>query len=1271
MSSAGTAKFQSGWVGADIGGTFTDVVVRGTDGTIRFEKRLSTPEDYSEAVVEGIEQVGGSDSFESLGALNHATTVATNAVLEERGARVGLITTAGFRDVLEFGRLQRDDLYDLNWQKPKLLVPRNRRREVVERIGSDGAVLTELNEQSLQNALSQLIEDDVEVIAVCLINSYVNPEHEIQIRDFIKHRCTIPVVLSTELLRECGEFERMSTSVVNAYILDIIADYLECFVRRLSNKGCSVEPSIMQSSGGTIGVATAQVMPVRMIESGPAAGVIAAASLATAYELDRAISFDMGGTTAKACLIEKSSPSMSDEYWVGASLHQQGSRLLRGRGYPIRVPTIDIAEVSSGGGSIAWVDEGGALKVGPRSAGASPGPACYGLGGEEPTFTDSCVVLGIFDRDTIGSEGIVIDRELARGSIKYHIADPLGISIEEAANGIYNVTISNLMRTIRAVTVEVGKDPRDYSLIAFGGAGGMVAAELASQLGIDRVIIPPLPGVFSALGLLVAPILRSRVVGVFRMLSSEILSSISIEIDNAEKDIENELSAEGHATTSLSFMVTLDIHYRGQGHSISVDWPTAARSLDPDAFLETLRLAFQRAYERLHAHLREDSEIEVVAIRVTGSLDTQGVSYGEIVSGIDWSHSNKDQETERKLTLFGNEDISVQVFDDRNSVADLSQAVHVIIQEPDSTIYIPKSFECDIDPWGGLDLRIRSTTSDQKVVKDKEVTATSLEIFANGLATVNDEMTSLIARTAQSEIAKDVLDFATALCDTEGRVVSQGLTMVLHAGAIPAAIDFLKKEHGDDFKPGEVFITNDPYLGGSSHLVDIFLIRPIFADGTHIGFAGCVVHTSDMGGRVAGGNAADSTEIFQEGLRLPPTRIVENDTIIRPIERIIEVNVRVPGKVLGDMHALIQACQMAERRLQEIVLHKGHHHVLNHMQGLIDHATRLFLERIQSFPDGRFSFEDVLDDDGVGNGPIKIAVTIQRVADRLVVDFDGTDPAVPGATNSPWPFTESAALYAIKAVLGADIPNNSGYFDLIDVRFPPSTVVNPSEPTATAAKGVVAFRVVDALFGALAQALPGKVPAAGDGGAAIVVFAGREEAGPFVAVDVVMSAWGGRSGMDGIDGISSSAVNGRNTPIEVLEASYPLRILAYELVPATGGFGEYRGGLATRRVYEYTGANPATLQVRSDRNPTKPWGLMGGEPGATSLNSLVNPEGDRNSLATKVTITIQPHSVFEHLTASGGGYGSPRDRDPEAICEDVLTEKLMPDVAERSYGWKG
>ncbi|HEY6432010.1 MAG TPA: hydantoinase/oxoprolinase family protein, partial [Acetobacteraceae bacterium] len=490
-------------IGIDIGGTFTDLVAIDTDGRVLTRKSASTPRDYGQGIVDGLRgllaEVGG-DVTDVL----HGTTIGSNTILEGRGARTALITTRGFRDVLDIRDLRMPRIYDIGWTKPPALVERRLRLEVTEKIRPDGSVAVSLDVVSVDAAIGRLRRDEVQSVAICLLHSYANPAHERIVAAHV--RAALPdlaVSVSHEILPEIKEYPRTSTTVVNAYVQPVVRAYLTALSARLQALGLTAPLQLMQSNGGLASVEFADAQPVHIIESGPAAGVVGGAALAARLGETRLITFDMGGTTAKAGLVENAAVLRTEALEVGAGV-MAGSRLLVGAGYMLKLPAIDLAEVGAGGGSICRLDAAGAPKVGPESAGADPGPVCYGTGGTEPTVTDCNLVLGYLDPAGLVGGSLRLDAKAARAAVAERLAAPMRCSVEEAAAGMLRLASASMMRAIRAVSVERGRDARQFTLLAFGGNGPLFAASIAAELGMRQVIVPPLPGVFSAFGLLVA-----------------------------------------------------------------------------------------------------------------------------------------------------------------------------------------------------------------------------------------------------------------------------------------------------------------------------------------------------------------------------------------------------------------------------------------------------------------------------------------------------------------------------------------------------------------------------------------------------------------------------------------------------------------------------------------------------------------------------------------------------------------------------------------------
>jgi len=604
--------------GVDIGGTFTDIVLLGDAGERYTKKVSSTVDDYARAIVDGLGQllaeIGAADW--RIAELLHGTTIASNAILELKGAKTGLITTRGFRDVLEIRNLRMPRLYDMSWTKPPPLVERRLRREVDERINAEGGIDRPLDEGSVERAVHALLDEGVEAIAVCLLHAYLNPAHEQRVKEIAARLApAVTLCVSAEILPVINEYERTSTTVINAYVRPIVERYLGRLVAEVERIGIAAPLLLMQSNGGLTTARAAAAMPMHIIESGPAAGVVGVRALMAQIGIVKAISFDMGGTTAKASLIENGEATRAAEYQVGAGI-VLGSRLLSGAGYTLKVPAIDLAEVGAGGGSILWIDAGGALQVGPQSAGAVPGPVCYGQGGSEPTVTDANVVLGYINPDALVGGALKLDAAKARAAIEEKVATPLAMTIEAAAYGAHLVAASNMIRALKAVSSERGRDPREYALVAFGGNGPVFAAGMAEALAIPQVLIPPSAGVFSSFGLLYAEVeyffTRTRK----RLLRALVPAEIESVLDALEAEARARLGEDGFAPGRIEIRRSASLHYQGQSFELRV--PLAAGPIG-SAALTALEEAFGAEHERTYGHRAGAEEpVELVSLEIVG-----------------------------------------------------------------------------------------------------------------------------------------------------------------------------------------------------------------------------------------------------------------------------------------------------------------------------------------------------------------------------------------------------------------------------------------------------------------------------------------------------------------------------------------------------------------------------------------------------------------------------------------------------------------------------
>jgi len=543
------------------------------------------------------------------------------------------------------------------------------------------------------------------------------------------------------------------------------------------------------------------------------------------------------------------------------------------------------------------------------------------------------------------------------------------------------------------------------------------------------------------------------------------------------------------------------------------------------------------------------------------------------------------------------------------------------------------------------------------------------QIAGNALASIADEMATTIFRTAHSTVVRDGMDFSAAICDPDGETVAQGVTVPFHLGSVPHAMTTLLAKWGDKLRPGDVFVMNDPFDGGI-HLQDIFVFKPVFYEERLVGFATTTAHHGDVGGRLPGSSACDNTEIFQGGIRLPWLRLYAEGRPVETVFEVIRANVRIPRMTLGDLAAQVAATTVAERALQSLAARHGTDGLAALMTALIEYTERLVRQEIASWPDGTASFTDYLDSDGIERMDVPITATVTIEGDELTADLTDCAPMVRGSLNSTRSFIQACVYQAVRCALTVEIPNTSGAFRPIHVLTKPGTIAEVVMPGASSMRGVTGFRVLDAVNGALAQLVPDRVGAAGEGGNTLAIFGADRPGGEgrYIFYELVVGTWGGTPEDDGNDGLTNPASLAANIPVEVAESEFPIRIERYGLVPDTGGAGKHRGGLAVERVWRCLTPD-TSLIVRSDRAVHAPYGLLGGAPGAVSSNVLQAADGSETALPSMFSTTIGEGDLYVHRTAGGGGWGDPRERDPEAVRDDVLDGKVTPEAAEELYGW--
>ena len=698
----GTVRYR---VGADIGGTFTDVALLGSDGSIATAKVSSTPDDYGVAIIDGVTRLvreRGLDASDVEGVV-HGTTVATNAILQRRGARTALITTAGFRDVLELARLRYSKLYDVNFVKAKPLVPRRLRFVVGERMGPRGEVKKPLDEDDARGVVERVRRAEVESLAICLLHSYANPDHERRLAEIAREvlPSSVFVTCSVDVLPELREYERTSTTAINGYLGPVVADYIASLCEKLRDIGIGAPLQVMQSNGGILYAEAVLRKPAAIVESGPAAGVIGAAQIAPQSGYPNVISLDMGGTTAKASMVEDGAVVKTSDFEVGAGINLS-SKLAMGGGHALKLPVIDVSEIGAGGGSIVAVDRHGRLQVGPQSAGAVPGPVCYDIGGERATLTDALVALGYLNPEYLVGGEMRLNAEKARGALLEQVAAPLGRDLPEAAHGVQVVAGATMMRAVKAVSTYRGRDPRDFDLFAFGGSGPVLATEVARQLGMRRVIVPPNPGLFSAFGLLLSNIEHEFVRTYFRRSTEVGAGELETIYETLEGQARAALASDGFEPAEMTIVRQADLRYSGQAYELTVPvGRNGAGELDVADIVE----AFGQEHLRTYGHRAEDEPVDLVSVRVIGGAEPIGpraLDPRAAVRGLA-GHGETGGRTRTRAVYFGAGQGAIDTpVVGRAELTPAATPGPLIVEEYDATSVVPPDWRASLDPGGNI-----------------------------------------------------------------------------------------------------------------------------------------------------------------------------------------------------------------------------------------------------------------------------------------------------------------------------------------------------------------------------------------------------------------------------------------------------------------------------------------------------------------------------------------------------------------------------------------
>jgi 5-oxoprolinase (ATP-hydrolysing) len=1255
-------------VGFDIGGTFTDFVLYDADSAeVRVHKCLTTPDDPSLGALEGLNEIlaGAGLGTADVSHLIHGTTLVTNAIIERQGAKLALLTTQGFRDILEMGTEQRYDIHDLFLEFPEPLVPRALRREIDERMSRDGDVVVALDLDQVRSQAADLVAAGVEAIAVCFLHAYKNPAHEQVVRDLLSDAYPqIAVSLSSDVQPELREYERTSTTTANAYVQPLMQRYVDRLVEAFTEQGFAGQFHLMQSAGGLVSPKTAVAYPIRLLESGPAGGGLATAFFGGRVGKSDVISFDMGGTTAKACLIENGKANVAPML-EAARVH----RFKKGSGLPIKAPVIDMIEVGAGGGSIARFDKLGLLKVGPGSAGADPGPACYGKGGTEPTVTDANLLLGYLDPAFFLGGRMSLDKKASESALA-RVAKPLNLTAIEAAWGIYDIVCESMAGAARVHIVEKGRDPRRYSMVAMGGAGPAHAARVARKLGVGEVIVPPASGAASALGFLVAPISFEFARSLPSLLDEMDFGAVNDLLAELEKEGRTLLSDAGVEASDVTVTRHAEMRYFGQMREIDV--PLQAETLDAGS-VEQAKAAFDTEYKRLYAHLYEGPPVQALNWRVLCSGPTPEVEMGSLEANDGASLKGRRQAYFPEAGGF----VEVPVHDRYALAPGQSIEGPAIIEERESTTVVPPGDSLAVDDLFNLCLTIGRETNATAVVPagmplDEAVARIEsdpigLEIMWSRLINIAEECWHTVIRTAFSLIIGEAQDFGCELLDAKGRQLAHSpRAMPVFSLTLPLAVQTMIERHPvDTLKPGDVLITNDPWKC-AGHLFDIAIVTPIFRDDRVVALAGNVGHVTDIGGTK---NRLHAHDLYEEGLQIPPMKLVREGKINEDLIELITENVRSADQVIGDLHALISANAAGAERIHEFMEEYGMHDLEALATVIQGRAERAMRSAIGDLRPGTYEGEIWNNSlDGKERFPIRLNVS----SDEIEVDFAGApDQHDRGAVNCTLSYTKAHAVYPLKCILSPEVPGNAGAYRPFQVKAPKGSILNCDKPMPVNMRTRTGWYIAPNIFNVMAEAAPDKVQAF----TALPCNARFYGIGPDDRHYSDHLFQGGGQGASA-HGDGKSAVmfptSAANTSIELFESRVPMLVVEKAYVSDSGGAGRQRGGLGqvivTRKLLD--DARPAQVGLYPNGVGVPTPGLFKGRAGAESRAWVRNDAGEvLTDMGTGgLVVLADPSEISELHLAGGSGYGDPLERPLDAVQEDLDGGYVTAAGAERDYG---
>jgi N-methylhydantoinase A/oxoprolinase/acetone carboxylase beta subunit/N-methylhydantoinase B/oxoprolinase/acetone carboxylase alpha subunit len=1277
------SALQPPWrIGVDVGGTFTDLVLTDSNGTSLVVKVPSVPSDPSCGVIAALDRLAcdlGCSVIDVLGKCAlfvHGSTVATNRMVEGKGAKVGLLTTEGFRDALEIRRGLREEQW--NHRKPyaPVLVSRHLRKGVRGRIDKDGSEHAPLVLDDVDAALLDFKREGVEAVAVAFFNSFLDDRHEQATAAHIRSRLRDAwVTTSAALTPMMGEYERTSTAVVNATLAPGIVIYLRRLDQRLRELGLEKPMLLVQSNGGAISVEQVAPRPVNLLLSGPAAAVGALnyyraaidGAGTPAEDAGNLISMEIGGTSCDVLLISSGAVAMKDDLMIA--------------GYHVSTPAIDIHTIGAGGGTIAGVDAAGMLYVGPEGAGADPGPACYGIGGTQPTVTDAQLVLGRLKAGAYAGSGLTLDLEKARSAIETRVARRLEMTVEEAAAGIIRLLEQNLLHAVEYISIERGYAPRRFTLVAAGGAGPMHGASVARGLGCHRLYVPRDAGALCAIGMLHADVRQDFQRFLKGDLDELTPDRIDGEIARLIEQAIAAMRAEGFQADEVVLERAIDLHYRGQLWSVRV--PLAAGPFDA----VTARRSFEAEYERLYGHVQPDGDIVAASLRVAARAETGTPKVRP--AGLDNTPAKPAPALVRRVWHDGHGWIDTEVWEGTGLRPGARITGPAVIEELTTTLLLGPGDRLVVDATGNfmievgddagnkrnsLSLRKAPSASPSAPAGHQARDPVILALMQNRLDQISRHMGWVMTRTARSPIFSQSHDFSCYVTDPAGTLIANADGIPIHTGGGGFAVRALLRDFAGRINPKDVFILSDPYVAGGNHLPDWVIARPIFVgpEGAArlAGFCCNRAHQSDIGGGLAGTYNPEATEIWHEGIRLPVLKLVDRGEVRDDLWKLLLINSRTAELLDGDLRAMLGSTEVGAQRVTALVDELGLASYFEHLTGVLDHADARMRSAVAALPDGTYLGEDSTDNDCFEKRNVSIRVAMTVKGEALTLDFSGSDPQIRGFKNSSLANTYSAAYMALSSFFDTSIPRNEGTYRCVTIIAPEGSIVNARPPAPMTMNTVfVAHEICHAIWKALAKAAPERACAGWAKTTHCHITAPHPDGSSWVMYQWhAMGTPGATAERDGFPQMGHLiSLGGLDLPnLEFHEQLFPVRYRRWELRADAAGPGLKRGGTGVR--YECNVLVPCTWSFRAEGLDTPSgFGVEGGGDGAVGLQTI-RPCGAEPFVPPKYGVRRLPPATIVAETPGGGGWGNPFARAPELVLRDVRDSVLTRAAAERDYG---